>query len=178
MRYRLGRSHQDIVYRQLGDEPSDEDPRVAVFTEAIDAIAVVALLNGDARAPADEPLLVRCRSNPEPHVVDDHCRDIYEAPAVAPADEPVSVPPPVDAYLTEDLTDEALAEVRHWHAIVHPDGPDGVYEPARNPSGCDRFFCLTIVTECAAVAAPRWWASGVAEGRRQAAEERTEGGRA
>lgn len=86
----------------------------------------------------------------------------------APADEPAPVPPPVDALLTEDLTDEALANVQHWHAIVHPDMTDrGVYEPTRNPSGCDRVFCLTIVTECAAVAAPRWWAAGVEEGRRR-----------
>jgi hypothetical protein len=56
VRYRLGRSHSDIVYRQLNNEPSDEDPRVAVFTEAVDAIAVVALLNGDPIAAVSRPV--------------------------------------------------------------------------------------------------------------------------
>jgi hypothetical protein len=63
--------------------------------------------------------------------------------------------------LTTALTDVALADVHRWHAIVHPALADrGVYEPERNPSGCDRFFCLTHVVECSAVAAPRWYDAG------------------
>lgn len=29
--YRLGRHHDDTVYLQLGDQPADTDPRVALF---------------------------------------------------------------------------------------------------------------------------------------------------
>lgn len=77
-----------------------------------------------------------------------------------------------ERYKTHDLTDEALAEANRWHAIVHPAMAEaGVYEPDRNPSGCDRFFCLDIVVEISAHAAPRIYAEGVSEGRRQAAEE-------
>lgn len=67
----------------------------------------------------------------------------------------------IDVTVTESLTDEALTEVHRWHAIVHPALADrGVYEQQRNPSGCDRIFCLTHVVECSAVAAPRWYDAG------------------
>lgn len=69
--------------------------------------------------------------------------------------------PADDRVLTESLTDEALAEVHRWHAVVHPALADrGVYEPERNPSGCERVFCLIHVVECSAVAAPRWYEAG------------------
>jgi hypothetical protein len=91
--------------------------------------------------------------------------DAIDALTKAPTEEP-------GTYKTVDLTDEALADINRWHAIVHPVMAEaGVFEPERNPSGCDRFFCLDIVTECAAVAAPRWFEAGVAEGRRAAANE-------
>lgn len=49
---RLGRSHADIVYRQLGEHPSSDDPRVAVFmgpdAEWL-AAQYVLLANGGAR---------------------------------------------------------------------------------------------------------------------------------
>lgn len=49
---RLGRHCYDIVYRQLGDEPSNDDPRVAIFTgpdAEAHAAAYVAMANGGAR---------------------------------------------------------------------------------------------------------------------------------
>lgn len=133
MRYRLGRSHQDIVYRQLGDEPSDEDPRVAVFGEAIEAIRVVQLLNDD------EPLLVRCRSNPTPHVVDDNCRDIYEAPAV----EPVSVPPPAERACCVDAEQgpDAYGTLLHTLGCANRCGVETTWYPPSAPLHGSTYPC-------------------------------------
>jgi hypothetical protein len=50
VKYRLGRHHDDTVYLQLGDEPSEHDERVAVFTRSageapIDALHYVRAMN-------------------------------------------------------------------------------------------------------------------------------------
>lgn len=42
---RQGRHNLDIVYLQLGDEPSDDDPRVAVCNTEGQAELLVALAN-------------------------------------------------------------------------------------------------------------------------------------
>jgi hypothetical protein len=164
VRYRLGRSHLDLVYRQLGDAPSDEDPRVAVFSEVSVAIAVVQLLNGEV----EEPLLVRCRFNREPHRVDDDCQDIYEAPAVAPADDPAPVPPPVAALLTV-IKDWCANGGASWRfpeveAVAHHVWAAGV-EEGRRQHAAER---MTLPYERGV------YNAGVADGRRQATEERTE----
>lgn len=113
MRYRLGRSHLDLVYRQLGDAPSDEDVRVAVFSEVSVAIHVVQLLNGEVeegaalesaydrppQCPAMSSTGQRCHANKGhqgTHVRFNEANGLldYWDPAVPqPADEPVSVPP-------------------------------------------------------------------------------------
>lgn len=170
-------------------------------------------------APAGEPLLVRCQSNPEPHVVDDHCRDIYEAPAVAPADEPVSVPPPGRQLATGGIVANPpvllVNEGAGCTLTVPPPAADrspsllasaaGAYgapadEPASVPPPVDALlkliaqygqhtneeahggenagFFASGTYRRIEIALDALWASGVAEGRRQATEERTEGGRA
>lgn len=63
MRYRLGTSHSDIVYRQLGDRPSPSDPRVAVFMEAADAVAAVRALNGQDGGETITPQLAELRAH-------------------------------------------------------------------------------------------------------------------
>src|ERR1022692_2676319 len=40
-----------------------------------------------------------------------------------------------------DLTDKALAAVNRLHDLCHPSVPGGVYDPDRNPGGCDKAFC-------------------------------------
>jgi hypothetical protein len=53
-----------------------------------------------------------------------------------------------------DLTDAALAAVNRLHDIVHPRRPGGVYEPERNPGGCDKVFCCAILPEVPAAVEP------------------------
>lgn len=61
MRYRLGRSHRDTVYQQLGDQPSNTDPRVALFMGET-AVALAA----DFVAVMSERLTVTAVREPEP----------------------------------------------------------------------------------------------------------------
>ena len=53
-----------------------------------------------------------------------------------------------------DLTGEALAQANRLHDIVHPSRPGGVFEPERNPGGCDKVFCCAILPEFTAVVEP------------------------
>jgi hypothetical protein len=58
VRYRLGRHHKDTVYFQVGDEPHDNDPRVAIFLGAFaeDAAEFVEWANsGIAAAKTHHP---------------------------------------------------------------------------------------------------------------------------
>jgi hypothetical protein len=56
--------------------------------------------------------------------------------------------------LPSDLTDEALAAANWLHDICHPSQPWGVYDPERNPGGCDKQFCCTILLEVPAIIEP------------------------
>lgn len=47
-RYRVGRKLKRTVYRQLGDEPSDDDSFLGIFDDPAVAEYVVKLLNIDA----------------------------------------------------------------------------------------------------------------------------------
>ncbi len=47
-RYRVGRKLGRTVYRQAGEEPSDEEEFLGIFDDPEFAEHVVALLNGDA----------------------------------------------------------------------------------------------------------------------------------
>lgn len=147
MRYRLGRSHQDIIYRQLGDEPSDEDPRVAVFTEAIEAIRVVRLLNGDE----DEPGCPSCGTILNAKAA--NCAHPWHADNRSPADEPVSVPPPVD------VVSSVIATIKAY-------GMSCKLLPTRSDNPAELLALSQAIGEVRAL-----WASGVAEGRRQRDEE-------
>jgi hypothetical protein len=123
VRYRLGRSHSDIVYRQLGDEPDDEDPRVAVFTEAVDAIAVVALLNGE-----EDDRTGRDGDDPEP-VFPLYAHDRLTTETVWRYLQLCTA-----AGLTRqaDQVALALAEINDWQGR-HPDQlrhPDHTHRPA------------------------------------------------
>jgi hypothetical protein len=78
--------------------------------------------------------------------------------------------PYAHGYPTESFTDAELANLNRWHAIIHPARAEaGVYEPNRNPSGCDRFFCLDSANTLPTIA-ERIFAAGVEEGRRRAGE--------
>lgn len=57
-------------------------------------------------------------------------------------------------HAPQDLTDEALAKVNRLHDIAHPSRPGGVYEPERNPGGCDKVFCCAILPEFTATVEP------------------------
>jgi len=200
MRYRLGRSHSDIVYRQLGDGPSDEDPRVAVFTEAVDAIAVVALLNGEeddalwaddpiaavslpvaGSTPLDSPAarlvldpssaletlryqLAAWRSAGQEGYDPGDLAEAAEALLAAPptpqlADEPVPVPPPVDAFL--DLA------LKRYRDICERRGDGGRVVVAEEALIDMRDKVLSEVARLHGEA----WAAGVEEGRRRAEDE-------
>jgi hypothetical protein len=69
------------------------------------------------------------------------------APLLAGHDDPALSRP-------EDLTDEALTAANRLHDIVHPARPGGVYDPERNPGGCDKTFCCRILIEVPAVVEP------------------------
>jgi hypothetical protein len=56
--------------------------------------------------------------------------------------------------LPSDLTDEALAALNQLHDICHPARPGGVFDPERNPGGCDKQFCCTILLEVPATVEP------------------------
>lgn len=61
----------------------------------------------------------------------------------------------VSVSTPSDLTDKALAAVNRLHDIVHPfRSGEGVYEPERNPGGCDKVFCCAILPEVPAVVEP------------------------
>jgi hypothetical protein len=49
MRYRVGRHLGRTIYRQLGDEPSDQDALIGMMDTRADAEQVVAALNQAAR---------------------------------------------------------------------------------------------------------------------------------
>jgi hypothetical protein len=51
-----------------------------------------------------------------------------------------------------DLTDEALAAVNRLHDVTHM--PGGIYDPERNPGGCDKVFCMHILLEIPPVTEP------------------------
>lgn len=173
MKYRLGRSHQDIVYRQLGDEPRDEDPRVAVFTEAIDAIRVVQLLNGDE----DEPGCPSCGTilnakaagcahlwhhdnRPAPERCDqpgEHEPHDYDVDAPAGQWRHCDDPAPADKPVPDDVLDAIMDTIDSYPGPV----ADRTREHVRR-----------LIEEYAA----DQHEAGIAEGRRLATEERTDGG--
>lgn len=47
-RLRTGRHNKQIVYAQLGDEPADTDPMVAVFFNPVQAALILAVVNAAA----------------------------------------------------------------------------------------------------------------------------------
>jgi hypothetical protein len=53
-----------------------------------------------------------------------------------------------------ELTDEYLGRLNRLHGITHPSRPGGVYEPERNPGGCDNAFCCAILPEVLATVEP------------------------
>ena len=60
----------------------------------------------------------------------------------------------ISANTPSGLTDKALANVNRLHDICHPSRPGGVYEPERNPGGCDKAFCCAILPEVTATVEP------------------------
>jgi hypothetical protein len=48
MKLRTGRHNHQIVYIQLGDEPSDDDQMLAVFMDVGWAVSAVEIVNGEA----------------------------------------------------------------------------------------------------------------------------------
>lgn len=57
-----------------------------------------------------------------------------------------------EPYFTQDLTDEVLEDLRAMHRVVHPRSTsDGVFEPERNPGGCDQEWCVNALPELLSV---------------------------
>ena len=74
-------------------------------------------------------------------------------------------------YDLSDLSDAELADANRLHGVLHPSGALGLYESTRNPSGCDRLWCLRHLPELVPVAEPRIRAAEAARVRAQVAEE-------
>lgn len=60
--------------------------------------------------------------------------------------------PPAILSWPSDLTDDALVAANRLHTVTHM--PGGIFDPERNPGGCDKLFCMHILPENLPVVEP------------------------
>jgi len=130
----------NCVAIHMADRYNDPVPLTTAVARAFAARVLAAADSVDHSGVAGEPEATSRKASETPTTLPLDART-YEDGLVDGANM-------VSESITDGLTNEALAEADRLHSLLHPAQADaGVHESTRNPAGCDRAWCTSILPE-------------------------------